>query len=444
MLLRILILAPICLALVACGDPLAARYQRQLSINNAIFGEDGRISTRIEAGRIASVGEVENEFIVDMRSAVPSPRVVVDNGTLRQPSIVVLVANALPGPITRVRREPLPLTARRDPRCADRDDGFTLELAPLEPPRLEDRLVFRVAPEPCSRLVLTLAPPPETSALRIAVVGAPVGRRAWLDDALASAIEADADWVQVVGSPTASPSLASYRAFADAMNRSGLPWHVLPGRDDAGTSAAFQDVFGPTDALAQVGAYRWLMLDTSESRIIEEQRQIVVRAGASSRQGVAWMTILPFDPVGDEREGFARRSVAVRLLENLSVAGFAHAFGSPSAVGGSRRFGNVHLHGLGGARPRAEREIAIITLPAPGATDPLCDSDAACEDEQRCITGRCLRVCQNSEACDDGLGCFRGSVCTPRCDTETPCLAGACEDGVCDPARRLDVEFVAF
>jgi hypothetical protein len=445
--LRNVLLTTLCLSVFACSDPLAARYQAQLPINNANFGEDGRLSARIDAGLVPSIDALDDRFVVTLRSSVPAPSVTLDNGTLQPQPVELRVTNTLRSLIARARRDPLPPGARRDPRCGTPPTAFSVDLQTLPPERDGDALVLRVQPDPCSRIVIEFTPPPDAPPLRVLIAGAALGDRAWFRDVLEVARDLDVEWVQLVGEASPNARSSTYRAFLDLAQDAGVALHSSPGPGDVRPIDPFRATFGPTDALTSVGRWRWLILDTADARIIEDQRTLIARAVGSDRPGVAFVSVPPLDPVADERRGFARRSSAVRLIELLGRARILSLFASNDPNPGRRTFGEVDIVTTGGSSSSDGRELLLLTLPGVADAGVPCDGAADCPQGEACAYGTCRAPCRSADACPPTAPICRASGwCSMPCEGDDDCDAGfaRCDAGSCVVERRASIERIWF
>ena len=121
-----------CVALVGCSDGIADRYDAQVSINIARFGEDERLGVLVSPGVVVDV-EAPDDAVVALRASSPYPALRVDNGTYGTVTFEVSLDNVDPGADVLPRLVSLDAASRRDARCEGEDEHPQTLLAPISP-----------------------------------------------------------------------------------------------------------------------------------------------------------------------------------------------------------------------------------------------------------------------------------------------------------------------
>lgn len=424
-----IVAALVVLTATGCGDPVADRVGADDGRSQASFGADDRIAVRAEAARLESIDEDANPVTVELRAALPWPRVEIDNGTADTTTLTLRFVGISSSGRLRPTLRGLTPGARRDPRCPSaREDRSTAlaDLTRIDDPVDPNVVTTRVVVPPCAGLSIDVGLAAGTDSVDLVFVGSAEGRLGWLADAIAAAEAIDADMLYVIGGADDTEG-DPYDGVAELAATASIPVALGIGRADRAFAASWRQRFAPANNHVRIGDVDLVTLDATDGRIDDRQRGLIADLGRGQRVGLAVMSTPPFDPGGVERYGWRSPIQAAAFVELLASRGFDVLVGSSHRADAERRVGGIRLVNLAGARDD-QRTWLRITIDTPVASIPPCDADTPCTGGQRCVGGWCRPPCDADGACAGSLACDPAqNVCRPACGT-------ACEADACTPA----------
>jgi len=429
----------------ACSDSASGRYDQGLNAAKRPFGEDDRLAVEIDRGVVISIVEEGQDVAeIALRAAGPFPIISLDNGTITDRELNLVIANVHDEGIFAPQTMALAPSARRDPTCASDDARAraTVLLGLLNASGGEDntaRLTLRVPA--CSRLQIHAQPARDTDEFRIAIVSALSGDPGALDDAIAAVRSVDADFIQFLGDVSFTDDTGDFDGFLDAVATLGTPYGLALGAGDVDAANAYIATFGAADLMNPVGHARYLMLDTADGRLFDPQFETLNTIPTSRPPGLVVTYTAPI--AFGVTPGLRSVHQGARLLEALAARGFQDIVvnGGPRTEGHS--FGAERVIGLSDGGASDDSELALATIRRPWSVLNPCVTSADCSGSERCDRGFCRQPCQNLEACTTGWACGGAGYCERTCDGPADCPGAApqCTLGRCmlDPSVELDL-----
>ncbi len=420
--------------LSACSDAIAERVDDDHAAATARFGEDERLAVAVGPGRVRRTQETETGFAIELRAGGPYPEIQIDNGTFSEHRIVVTIENVARDARFVPRVSPLPSRRRQDARCTRLDaDEIALLAAPATPTFADGELraVTTLDAPRCSRTVLATLPSEEAASLSVMVVGPIDRQRSYLNAVISAANERRPDFVQFTGSVASGDETDPFGEFADAVAELTIPYGVSLTRSDARTDAAtFADQFGPTTFAATLGAFRYLVLDTSAARLSDRHFDEVETVDTRQLPGVviAEWPVIDRDPSA----GFRSAHQSRRVLAMLAARGFQTLISAAGEVSERDTFGPFALWNLGHDAREARRVLHVeLRRPWP-ALDP-CGVDRDCADTGICDRGYCRVPCAGDDDCPAARTCAPSGRCRHGCSDGGDCSSPLpeCSDGWC-------------
>lgn len=351
--------------LVACDDPVAARYATHTGAARVAFGDDQRVTAAIAPGRATSP-DGEAELVA--HASAPWPSLRVANGTVDEQVITLTLDNVSPTAALTARQGPLQLSGRRDVRCGDatytEQPGVTVLPPELSGQGAGTGRSGELRLPPCTELTLGWQPASTASAIRLGVIGDAGSDVTDLRAAVDAATALGVDAVVVLGGVVKAggdPAPAQ-----DVLDASGLPYVVAIGAADASRgSGRFLRAFGQPDWYVEVGNAGWWLLDTADGALADAQFRFVAETEGMS-PGVLVTTVPPFG--AGASSGFRSRQQGARLANLLAERGVEQLVTGIDAGPGSLEWGSFALASL---RPVADERVLLeVTIEEPWSETP--------------------------------------------------------------------------
>ncbi len=401
-------------AACSAGTDLGPDAQRQGSV--ASFGDDSRLTARIEPGLIEEVYEADAiAWVVAARSAAPFASIAIENGDTASQRVLVEARNVDVDATAVPRQGPITEGTRREPACDA--SAFSAQpevwLAPLpnEVVLGEDggrALLFELEVPACSAIRIDLVLSAQRSSWRSAVVVADARdlaeTRAAIDDALAF----DPDHLIWAGRSRRPTDAAPYDLLRLELAATGVPYSVVFGHDDLRATRQHLSTFGPSDWLAFVGTTALLSLNTGTRLVGVERFDWLADQAPATYGGLVLTSAPPFDPDRSGDDGLAAGPDAARLQALLSSAGYTallSAAGDPPSRG---ERGGIEVYDVGRAtRASRSERVRVVELRRPWSDAATCDAscDGTCGPD-----GRCRAPCANDADCGvPGATCVAGT-----------------------------------
>ncbi len=425
------------MALVGCSDGVADRFDAQVSINIARFGEDERLGALVSPGVVLGV-EAPGDAVVALRASAPYPALRVDNGTFDTVTFDVSLDNVDPGADVLPRLVSLDAASRRDARCDGEDEHPQTLLAPITPAVDADGvqvtpLSFSVTVPRCASYAIDVTLPRDRERWTALVAGGVDGSAGALASVADAAQAAGVDYVHVLGGVTlrdeAQPMEAAQALLADV----GVPHGVTPSAADLDRADDFYATFGQTDYVASVGALRWLALETSSGRVSAAQLTWLDGVATGSQPTLAAMSRPPIDAVGVALDGLRSTQQGGRVVELLRTRGTRWLVSSSGDASGSATFADIAMRELARAGSGAPSTTVVEVLrpwPALVACGDGCDAGEAC------VRGFCRATCVRDADClEAGTACDPSEgLCRLTCDGDAACPGPVptCSAGWCE------------
>lgn len=412
-----------------CTSDLSGLYNRQVSISTERFGNDDRLRATVTPGVIVEADESrasENVWLVGAHASAPYPTVTLDNGTIDNSVILVILENADINAVARGTLRPLSDDARSDPNCEDivaqEEDLLFADTGDLLPDE-DDALVVGAIIPPCSTVELVTELPRTRETYQLAIFGSANGRLDYLFSALEAAEFWGADSVHflgnvgVGGASSNEDSAATFSVFP-------FTYSVSPGVDDHdGGMAAFQDVFGQTDFAYRIGVVPVMVLDMGRGFLSDAQLRFISESASNPGEGLVLTSLPLFDADGVQNEGGRNVLQAAGAMDSLIDRGYDYFISSPGRAENERDMGSARLIETGGDYGDAGFWLQVtITRPWPDLV--RCEASIDCESGERCASGFCRVRCTDDSECPDSA-----SLCEPRtrtcrrpCDSSEDCL----------------------
>ena len=424
---------------------------------------DGRISVVVEPGVVETCPNTVGSSGLCTRSAGPGPRHRIANGRITDATLELHVANVAAEQRFAARLLPLATDEPQDPRCGREQlgvrPGTSIDLAPLQGATLPLEVPA------CSALALYAVLPPDQEIYRIAVFGDVVPDVARFEEALDALLsrEHPPDYLQLVGDVGLPGTDDRYEQLSAVLDPLGVPWGMALTRADlrGDRDRRAIDRLGSMDGVSVLGQSRYVVLDTAERTVSDNQLALVGRMGSclveACLPGVALMWSPPVSPGAFWREGFTSAVVGQRLLSGLVSHGVSQVVSGAEDRERSGSAGGVAVLDVGpmsrGGSGLRYTELRVVQpwsrLPScTSELDPLSPSrisrredEVDCGDGETCVRGLCHVTCDDARPCPSDEVCAGNGTCRRPCDEDLDCgPVGRCAGGLCDEWPRFETE----